>query len=181
MPGGQLPLRIFEPRYVSMITTALKGDSEFGICLIDSGSEVGSVATPYPFGTLVKIVDWDREDSGLLVIVVQGMQRFRIVSSAAAADMLLVGEVELLPMEKKIPVPVKYQGLSDLLKRAVDQLRPFLDHTDTDFSDASWLSCRLVELLPMSESARHELVAMEDPIERLAILHDYVEQKSFPE
>ncbi len=170
LPGGQLPLRIFEPRYLSMVSACMKSDSGFGICLIASGAEVGAVAKTFAYGTLVKIVDWSREDSGLLVIVTQGIQRFRIIDSTANSEGLLIGEVELLPHDKQVAIPSKFRELADLLQRALDQTGPLVEYTDSNFTDAAWVSNRLIELLPMSAAERNDLVGMSDPLERLSVL-----------
>jgi len=68
LPGGILPLRIFEPRYLDMVRDCFKQQSGFGVCLIKAGAEVGDTAVPLAYGTLVDIVDWDQDDSGLLTI-----------------------------------------------------------------------------------------------------------------
>ncbi len=175
LPGGQLPLRIFEPRYLSMVSACMKSGDGFGLCLISNGSEVGAAAETFACGTLVDIIDWDQEDSGLLVIVTRGVQRFRIIDSSANAEGLLTGEVELLPLDEKISIPANYQSLADLLQRALEQVRPLLAYTDSDFTDATWVSSRLTELLPMPVVDRHDLVAMNDPIERLSVLLEIVE------
>lgn len=57
-PGGPLPLRIFEPRYLDMVSACLRQGSGFGVCLIRSGKEVGMAAQTYEVGTLSMIVDW---------------------------------------------------------------------------------------------------------------------------
>lgn len=151
-----------------------RGDG-FGICLIASGSEVGAAAKPFPVGTKVEIVDWDQEDGGMLIIETRGLQRFRIIESSADNDGLLIGEVEMLPREQKVAIPSDYQSLADLLQRALEQVRPLLAHSESDFTDAIWVSSRLTELLPMPVSDRHDLVAMNDPIERLSVLLEIVE------
>jgi len=43
-PDGILPLRIFEPRYVDMVSECMRLDSGFGVCLISEGPEAGKVA-----------------------------------------------------------------------------------------------------------------------------------------
>ncbi|MFQ5993505.1 MAG: LON peptidase substrate-binding domain-containing protein [Acidiferrobacterales bacterium] len=50
-PGGRLQLRVFEKRYMDMVTTCLKARQPFGVCLIRSGREVGEAAQPYSLGT----------------------------------------------------------------------------------------------------------------------------------
>ena len=76
-PGGLLPLRIFEQRYMEMAKACLKNDEHFGICLIRSGREVGAPAVPESIGSTAKIVEWDMQQLGVLSVKVQGGQRFR--------------------------------------------------------------------------------------------------------
>ena len=78
-PGGPLPLRIFEPRYLDMISDCLKNDKPFGVLLIRSGSDTGP-ATTYEVGTLARITDWYQGSDGLLGITAVGEQRFRLIS-----------------------------------------------------------------------------------------------------
>ena len=66
-PGGPLPLRIFEPRYLDMVSDRMKQQSPFGVCLIRSGSEGGAPAELYRIGTLATIVDWNQLPDGLPV------------------------------------------------------------------------------------------------------------------
>ena len=178
LPGGQLPLRIFEPRYLSMVRGCLKTESDFGICLIEKGSEVGKLSTPYPYGTRVHIIDWDVDDSGLLMIVTRGEQRFRTVDTSVTPDGYLLGEVELLSMEQETSVPPEYSGLAELLQRALENVGPLMEYKASDFTDAVWVSSRLVELLPMSASERHDFVAIGDPVERLAMLQLYIDKQT---
>ncbi|MCF8587760.1 LON peptidase substrate-binding domain-containing protein [Gordonia liuliyuniae] len=58
LPGEQLPLRVFEPRYATMFDEVLAGDSTFGVVLIERGSEVGGGDTRSAVGTLARVDDW---------------------------------------------------------------------------------------------------------------------------
>src|SRR5262249_50490638 len=58
-PGGRLPLRIFEQRYMEMEKACLRERSPFGVCLIREGREVGAPAIPADVGTLARIGTWD--------------------------------------------------------------------------------------------------------------------------
>ncbi|WP_455218077.1 LON peptidase substrate-binding domain-containing protein, partial [Kaarinaea lacus] len=80
-PGGTLPLRIFEPRYLEMVSTCMKENKGFGVCLIREGSEVGKAANTYDTGTLSEICYFNQQSDGLLGITAKGVQRFKIVSS----------------------------------------------------------------------------------------------------
>lgn len=51
LPGGRLSLKVFEARYVDMISACLRNQQPFGICLIRSGREVGMPAEPADVGT----------------------------------------------------------------------------------------------------------------------------------
>ena len=161
-----------------MVRGCLKAGTDFGICLIESGSEVGQLASPYPYGTRVQIVDWDLDDSGLLMIVTLGVQRFRTVGTVVTADGYLSGEVELLAIEEETAVPPCYSPLSQLLQRALENVGPLMEYKEADFADAVWVSNRLVELLPMSAAERHDFVSIGDPVERLAELQKYIDKQS---
>ena len=77
-PGGYLPLRIFEPRYLEMVKNCLKENSGFGIVLSNNESH-------YSIGTYCKIVDWEQLPDGLLGILTRGKYRFKINNSSIAA------------------------------------------------------------------------------------------------
>src|SRR5437762_12143650 len=65
-PGGLLPLKIFEQRYIDMAKACLKDERPFGVCMITRGDEVASSsASPPDFvrvGTLARIIDWRSEE-----------------------------------------------------------------------------------------------------------------------
>ena len=75
-PGGLLPLRLFEQRYLEMAKGCLRDGTPFGVCLIREGAEVGTPATHEDVGCLARIVQWDMQQLGLLQLVAQGAERF---------------------------------------------------------------------------------------------------------
>jgi Lon protease-like protein len=79
-PGGRLPLRIFEQRYMEMAKACLRDGTPFGVCLIRDGAEVGAAATPMEVGTLAKIESWDMPQLGVLQVSALGERRFRILN-----------------------------------------------------------------------------------------------------
>ena len=172
MPEGLMPLRIFERRYIDMIRNCFRQESGFGICLVREGAEVGNAATPYPYGTLTSIVDWDQDDSGLLLIVAKGQQKFRILETHSDESELLHGNVELLPAEPTQPVPPEYHFLQEAMRQILEQVEGNIDYPDPQLDDALWLGSRFVELLPLSAQLRHELLSLDQPIERLSALAD---------
>lgn len=172
MPGGLLPLRLFEPRYLDMVRNCFRQQTGFGICLIKEGAEVGDAAVPYAYGTLIKIVDWDQGENGLLQIVVEGEQKFRIVDTWQGDAKLLHGSVELLPAEQTSPVPEEYGHLVQTMQQILVQVAPGIVYKSPVYDDALWLGSRFVELLPLSAELRHELFSMDDSQQRLSAIAD---------
>lgn len=166
-PGGVLPLRIFEPRYLDMVSDCLKTDSGIGVVLIRIGQEVGEPADTYEVGTLTHIRYWHKRPDGLLGVTLQGEQRFRILSTEIRSDRLQVAEVELLPDAPFIPVTTAHQQLVDLLKQIINQLEPPYTTMTPEYENASWVSARLVELLPFDLHDKQKLLMNEDAAKRL--------------
>jgi uncharacterized protein len=168
-PGGPLPLRIFEPRYVDMISNCLKTGVGFGVLLIRSGSEIGPSST-HELGTVASIVDWDQLADGTLGIVVLGGARFLLRSSKRQDDGLNVGVVELLEPEPVRPLPDDYREMARLLESVFEDLGPHYRHVDPDFGDAGWVGCRLAELLPIGLEDKQHCLELFDPVARLRYL-----------
>lgn len=166
-PGGVLPLRIFEPRYLDMVSECLKTDSGIGVVLIRNGQEVGELADTYEVGTLTHIRYWHKRSDGLLGVTLQGEQRFRILSTEVRPNQLLIAEVELLPEPPFVPVTAIHQQLVDLLKQIINQLEPPYTTLTPAYENASWVSARLVELLPFDLLDKQRLLMSEDAGQRL--------------
>ena len=172
-PGGQLQLRIFEPRYLDLVRECTRHATGFGVCLILDGDETGLPALPAAIGTIARISDFDRDEDGLLGIVAEGGQRFRVARSRMCANGLLRGEVEVWPVEAEQPVPVEFALLQSILERLIETMAPHWRHAPRSaYDDASWLGFRLAELLPLSPSEQQRMLELEDPLQRLAELRD---------
>jgi len=170
-PGGEIALRIFEPRYLDMVRDCTRGDSPFGVCLILDGAEVGEPATPAAVGTLARIVDFSTTPDGLLGIRAQGTGRFRLARSRVRDNGLAHGEVEPWPDEARVEVPVEFQLLATILERLLEKIGgTHANAARANFDDASWVGFRLAELLPLENRERQMLLQTADPIERLAQL-----------
>ena len=94
-PGGFLPLRIFEPRYRTMIKFCLENESEFGVVLIKEGEEVGETATPYEVGTAARILHVENLDDGRMNVITAGEYRFQILE-VQEQHAYLTGRVRML-------------------------------------------------------------------------------------
>lgn len=172
-PGGQLQLRIFEPRYLDLVRECTRHGTGFGVCLILEGQETGEPALPAAVGTIARISDFHRDDDGLLGIVADGGARFRVARSRVRADGLLRGDVEVWPDEPEQAVPVEFALLQTILERLIETMAPHWRDAPRDaYDDASWLGLRLAELLPLGVGEQQRMLELRDPVQRLAELRD---------
>jgi uncharacterized protein len=174
-PGGLLPLKIFEQRYMDMAKGCLRDGSAFGVCAIQQGREVGTPAVPARVGCIARIIEWDMPQLGVLQVLTQGEQRFRVHSFEDNGAGLLIGAVEALENE---PSTVISEEFSVLNKYG----REFSAYTDDRFkpsaeqlADAVWLGYRLSELLPLPLALKQHLLELTDPNARLRILRKLLE------
>ena len=166
-PDGILPLRIFEARYLDMVSETLRNESPFGISLISNGNEVGSPAECCRIGTFANIIDWEKGEDGILGITVQGGKRFRIIDKRVRKNKLLEGDVEIMDDTDDEELPVEYQLLSDLLRQIADKFElPHLSDKEK-YLDAGWVGCRLAELLPFELDDKQLLLEIDNPLNRL--------------
>ena len=171
-PGGRLPLRIFEQRYMDMAKACLREGAAFGVCLIREGREVGAPAVPAEVGTLARIGAWDMPQLGVLQVTARGEQRFRILERRVQRDGLAKAAIEVLPQEDDAPIPQSCVGCVKLLERVIEQ-QAGLFEPPPRLDSASWVSARLAELLPLPLPAKQELLELSDArarIERLNAL-----------
>lgn len=174
-PGGPLALRIFEPRYLDMVSRCLREGSGFGVSLIREGQEVGTAALPYEVGTFGHISYWQRRADGLLGITLVGERRFRILSSQVGADQLMSAEVQWLDDAAASPVPERFQALAGLLKGILEQLGQPYRKIPRRYEDAAWVGARLAELLPLSLAQKQYFLQIEDPVQRLERLQSMLD------
>ena len=174
-PGGVLPLRVFEARYMDMITRCMREDAGFGVCLIAAGEEVGETAVPHPVGTEARIEQWDMAQAGVLNLLARGGARFRIEDHEVERDGLLVASVRWLEEPPAQPVPDAQADMLPLLRTVVAELGERLPPPH-HFEDAGWVGARYTELLPIPLLAKQKLLELDDPLSRLEILQQFLRE-----
>lgn len=170
-PGGPLPLRIFEARYLDMVRRCIREHRSFGVVRIRTGQEVGAVTTTAEIGTSARIADFYPLPDGLLGIDCRGERRFRLLRRWRLGDGLNVGEVEWFPDEGHVSLPVGYRHLAQILRTVLPELGEVYQSVPKRYDDAGWVGCRLAEILPMSLNDRQVCLEISDPLvllERLA-------------
>jgi Lon protease-like protein len=174
-PGGPLPLRIFEARYVDMISRCMREGSEFGVLLISDGAETGP-STVAQIGTLARITDWYQGSDGLLGVTAQGTERFRLLGEHAQPDGLRLGDVERLPRETDADVPDAFSPLASILENVLDNLGKHYADLERHYDSATWIGYRFAEILPLSLPQRQYFLEIEDPIARLELVATLLKQ-----
>lgn len=173
-PGGPLKLRIFETRYLDMISRCMREDSGFGVALIVEGVEAGGPARTAEIGTLARVVDFERLKGGLLGVTAHGFERFKIERVRRQSDGLNVADVEWLAPEAQQPVSSEYSMFEDLVRQAFPQLRAVYGGIEPAYGDASWVGMRLAEMLPLPPEDRQRCLEIVDAAERLRFLSERI-------
>lgn len=176
-PGGLLPIRVFEQRYMDMTKSCMKEELPFGVCLIKEGSEVGQPAIPMEVGCLARIINWDMPQLGILNLETEGLQRFSIQESRTEDNGLLMATVVTVTSEESQPIPDALQVCASVLQRIIDQVGEDKFVKPFEFNNAVWVGYRLAEVLPLKLTAKQDMLEMNDPITRLHILRKFLVQQ----
>lgn len=185
-PGGYLPLRIFEPRYLDMVQRCHAQGSPFGVVALTEGREVRErkggegFATEafHAVGTLCHIESLSRVQPGLFYVQARGQQRFQLRQPRQLSHGLWMARAELLPDDTAVALPedlrLASRQLQDLLaswgEKASAAELPI--QPPYAWGDAGWLANRWAELLPMPSAERQRLMAMDNPLLRLELVVD---------
>jgi len=170
-PDGPLPLRIFESRYIDMISGCMKNDAAFGVVLIRDGQEEGPVTT-HAIGTMARIKDWYQGSDGLLGITAIGEERFRLLDRSRQEDGLNIGSVETIAPEHDLPLPDEYSSLAKILENVLDDLGRLYESLERNYESAVWVSYRFIEILPIDLEQKQRCLESSDTLARLRLIDD---------
>jgi len=181
-PGGLLPLKVFEQRYVTMSKACLKDDASFGVCLLTKGEEVQRSAVTRdvsfaPIGTRARITDWDMPQLGILHIRARGLTRFQVRSHSIADDGLVIGQVTDIAAEPSVALPEAFKPLAKFLEILIERVGKQNFPDDLALSDASWVGYRLAEILPLPLSIKQSMLEINDPEVRLSTLAQFLKKQ----
>ena len=196
-PGGWMPLRIFEVRYLDMISRCHKAGAPFGVVALSEGHEVRRIdpnASPsgdgfarevfHPVGTLAHIEQLERPQPGLMVIHCRGTQKFEIESRQQLPHGLWTADVTLLPTEVHTPVPddlgttrdALERLLHNLLEREPDNRNNLPLQEPYRWEDSGWVANRWLELLPVPTELKQRLMSLDSPVLRLELVSDLLDR-----
>jgi uncharacterized protein len=174
-PGGALPLKIFEQRYIDMTKTCLRDNRPFGVCLIREGREVGEPAVPENVGCLASIERWEMPQLGVFHLVARGGDRFRLHDTQVAKSGLLSGSISRLPPDA--PDDSMDAACRDILKLIIDHVGESKFPTPILLDEPSWVSYRLSEILPLDMRVKQELLEIERTASRFERLRAVLSQE----
>lgn len=167
-PGGPLPLRVFEPRYLDMISHAMKTETPIGVVLIKNGDEVGPAPEVYNIGTISDITYWHKRSDGLLGITLTATQRFKIKDIQVSDSQLMTANIEVIENLVAMDVNDDNRYFIPILEQILDQLGPPFKTIQRFTDDIEWVSARLIELLPTDLEIKQVLLESDNIEERLA-------------
>jgi Lon protease-like protein len=154
-PYALLPLHVFEPRYRAMTRHVLQGDQEFGVVLIERGSEVGGGDVRFETGTVARVVQAAELPDGRFALSTVGIRRIRVVEWLAD-DPYPQAETTTLPdVPSARDDAVLRERVADALRVVADlarQLEPRVPEPpalDLDPARASWEAAALAPLGPL--------------------------------
>jgi uncharacterized protein len=184
-PGGWLPLRVFEVRYLHMVRKCFEVGAPFGVVRVTQGTEVARAGSSEAFetvGTLARIDKLSEVQPGLLSIECSGTQRFRVERSErmAQAGGLWIADVERLDDDLEVAVPEELQTIASALKRVQAELAergpaPFYG-SDAQYAQSGWVANRWCELLPAPPELKQRLMQLDSPLMRLELVGDLLER-----
>ena len=171
-PDSRLPLRIFEPRYIDMVSKCMKDSLEFGVILSRESNDPKMFET-YNIGTMAKIIDWEQGNDGLLGITTIGTNKFKLLGMNKQEDGLNIGDVEIIEREGDFKPTENFSNLVSLLKAILDDINLYNDDEKKLESD-SWVSFRFAEILPLKLEDKQKCLEIDDPIIRLNYLEPLI-------
>jgi Lon protease-like protein len=177
LPGGRVPLQIFEQRYLDLVRSSMRSNTGFGVVWIRSGSEVAGKGSARAdlgdYGTYARIVDWDQLPNGLLGITIVGDDTFDLLNTHTLASGLVMGEVEMRSPGTPEPLAEEWRPMEDVLRSL--ETHPHVQRMglNVDYSNAWEVGYTLIQLLPLDESLKYELLgagSLQDMMQELDIL-----------
>lgn len=189
-PGGVLPLRVFEVRYLDMISKCHKTGAPFGVVSLTEGSEVrqpsGDGFAPEAFsaiGTLATLSEFSAPQSGLLTIRCTGIQRFKISRREKLRHGLWVADVARLENDMAVSIPPDLQKAAAALERLIQSVQPADGSAPKipllppyRLDDCGWVANRWCELLPLPLALKQRLLELDNPLVRLELVCDILER-----
>jgi len=182
-PGGILPLKVFEQRYVTMTKACIKDEAPFGVCMLTRGEEVvrsrgGGELAFERIGTRARIVSWDMPQLGIFHIRTEGLARFQVRSHSVGSDGLVIGEVTDIAPEPAREVSEAFRPLARFLEILIERVGKENFPSTLALGDASWVGYRLAEVLPLPLTIKQSMLEINEAEVRLTALAQFLKKQN---
>lgn len=170
-PTMLLPLHVFEPRYRALVDDCVAGDGEFGVTLIERGSEVGGGDVRTDVGTVARIVQVERFEDGRFAVAAVGTRRIRIERWLADDP---YPRAEVVDWEDVGTTETALDEADALFRRALAlaaELGEAPAPLDVELADdPAMATFQIGALAPLGPLDRQALLATERPDDRVTLL-----------
>ena len=173
LPGAYLPLQIFEPRYIDMVSECLANSEGFCIVLFkdDENEENKEYLPHHNIATYVEIVDFNKLDNGLLGITVQGKYKIRIEEAWKQQDELLLGKIEKMKEEDdNLSNEPEYLDLWNMVKEITNHPEIKKLNLDLDLNSSISVCYILASVLPLRPQEKQTILEFENNRDKLDYL-----------
>ena len=173
-PGMPLPLRVFEPRYVAMLSSVLAdAEPEFGVVLIERGSEVGGGDVRFGVGTVARIVSVEQATSSI-VLLATGTERFEVVRWLQDERFPRAEVRELAALELDPSTPSELDAAEAAVRATIARASEFVDlqwPADTELSpEVAQRIWQVAGIAPLNSLDQYALLRSRTASELLARL-----------
>jgi hypothetical protein len=186
-PDGLLELKIFEARYLDLMSRCLRESMPFGVVALRAGREArsgaGDTVQLYDVGTLAELIEVDSAQAGILLVRCRGTRRFAVGTTRQERDGLWLAETTPIAADPAVAPSPSHASVVKSLAEAIATLaaegaEPFLVPHRLD--DAGWVANRWCEILPLPLEAKQRLLTLGDPLARLEVVDSLMRVRHAP-
>ena len=175
-PGGLLELKIFEARYLDLMSRCMREGTPFGVVALRSGGEArgaGDAVQLHEVGTLAELIDVDSAQAGILFVRCRGGERFKLGAARQERDGLWLAQTTRVAADREVAPAAGHAGVVKSLAEAIAAIAAqgaplFLEPHRLD--SAGWVANRWCEILPLPLEVRQRLMTLADPLARLDVV-----------
>jgi len=177
-PGQILPLHIFEERYRTMVEEIINKDREFGVVLIERGSEVGGGDTRKSVGTLAEIIDSEKSNDGRWLLITKGTRRIETSkwledSPYPRAEISFLDEEEFVSYDTEdwFKIVIHMRRVLAVLAELGDDVAPI----SIDISEDPHMgSFQMSSILPITPFDSQKLLEVDSVSKRCSLLKKFL-------
>lgn len=166
LPGGRVPLQIFEQRYLDLVRESMKNGEPFGLVWIRRGAEVAERGRASPelgdWGTSARIVDWDQLPNGLLGITIEGERRFDLFETNVRPNGLMQGEITYRDAPEPVSMLAEWESMREVLLSLETHPHVQRMKLEIDYDNAWEVAFTLTQLLPLDEALKYDLLGIDE-------------------